>query len=199
MKGLLKKDLRRMFRSWYFWLSQVVIGVQFLAYTRIEDFPPAPAFLDVGCMIALFAPTIILSEDERDRWQSYCLTLPCTRKDYVSGKYLLHLLLLGIILVEVIVFWLFWGAWVGIALAPMLCHATVIVLFSTAIRLPLTFRFGEYGSFALLMVFLLPVWLVKSDLMGQMVLTLAALGIFGLSWPASIHWYSLRWKKGKIG
>ena len=199
MKGLLKKDLRWVFRSWYFWLSQAVFGVQFLAYIRIEDFQPVPVFLDIGCIFAPCAALIVLSEDERSRWQSYCLTLPCTGKDYVSGKYLLHLLLLGIILVEVIAFWLLWGAWIGIALAPMLCHATVIVLFSTAICLPLTFRFGEYGSLAFFVAFLLPAWLVGSDLMGQMVLTLAALGLFALSWPVSIHWYSLRWKKGKIG
>lgn len=190
MKGLLLKDARQIFRAWYFWLIQVIL----LLITCRSEFA-----LSTVCYLIACVSLAVLSEDERSRWQSYCLTLPCTGKDYVSGKYLLHLLLLGIILVEVIVFWLLWGAWIGIALAPMLCHATVIVLFSTAICLPLTFRFGEYGSLALFVAFLLPVWLVGSDLMGQMVLTLAALGLFALSWPVSIHWYSLRWKKGKIG
>lgn len=39
-------------------------------------------------------------------------------------------------------------------------------------------------------------WFLSSDLMGQTAFALVSIGLFALSWPLSVYWYKLRWKRG---
>ena len=189
MRGLLLKDARQILRAWYFWLIQVSL----VLITYRSEFA-----LSTACYLIACVSLAVLSEDEQSRWQSYCLTLPCTRKDYVSGKYLLQMLLFGILLVEMAVFWLFWGAWVGMDLMPMLLRAMTVPMLPTAICLPLTFRFGgKVASAWIFMTLVMPFsQFLPSDLLGQTAFALVALGLFALSWPLSVYCYKLRWKRG---
>ena len=190
MKGLLLKDARQIFRAWYFWLIQVIL----LLITYRSEFA-----LSTACYLIACVSLAVLSEDEQSRWQSYCLTLPCTKVDYVSGKYLLQMLLFGILLVEMAVFWLLWGAWIGIGLAYTLIRTMTAVLLPMAICLPLVFRFGgkAVADACILAAVMMPFsWFLPSDLLGQTAFALVALWLFGLSWPLSVYWYKLRWKRG---
>lgn len=87
MKGLLIKDLymvKKYCRS-YFLLMAVFIGASFFA-TGDNLF-----FVFYPCMISGMIPVTLLGYDERSGWDRYCRTLPVSKGQIVSVKYLIGL------------------------------------------------------------------------------------------------------------
>jgi len=88
VKGLLLKD-------WYqmkaYCKSFLLIVVVFLGASCFGD--GNLFFVFYPCIISALIPITLLGYDERSRWNTYAGTLPVTKEQVVSAKYLLGLLL----------------------------------------------------------------------------------------------------------
>lgn len=86
MKGLLLKDFYMMLKYCRIYLLMVVgfIAVSFVnSDTLLFAFYP--------CMFCGAVPVTLLSYDERSKWLQYSATMPYTKAQVVSGKYLIGL------------------------------------------------------------------------------------------------------------
>ena len=83
MKGLLLKDF---YLSWRYFRAFIVIVAVFLAVSFTGD--DNIFFLIYPIMIASVIPMTLVSYDEHDKWTAYSGTLPYTRAQLVSTKYL---------------------------------------------------------------------------------------------------------------
>ncbi len=87
MKGLLKKDL---YMFWGYTRTFLLIALFFVV---ISSFVRENMFLLVYPMIlSAILPVTLLSYDEKFKWNSFCDAMPLTRRQVVSEKYLLTLL-----------------------------------------------------------------------------------------------------------
>jgi len=86
MKGLLLKDLymvKKHCKS-YLFLIILFIAVSFVGDTNLF-------FIFYPCMLCGMIPVNLLGYDERSRWLQYSETMPYTKGQIVSGKYLIGL------------------------------------------------------------------------------------------------------------
>ena len=95
-------------------------------------------------------PVTLLSYDERDGWDKYSLTLPCTRAQLVSAKYLIGLIFGGVVflLVELLLL-------IGLSMGgnfdflSMSSALLLMGLLGPSILMPFVFKFGsEKGRIA---------------------------------------------------
>lgn len=86
MKGLLLKDF---YLSWRYCRAFLVIVAVFLAVSFVGE--DNVFFMIYPIMIASVIPMTLVSYDEHDKWTSYSGTLPYTRTQLVSSKYLVGL------------------------------------------------------------------------------------------------------------
>ena len=86
MKGLLLKD-------WYmvktYCRAYLLIAVVFIALSFFSD--NNMFFVFYPCLLCGMIPVNLLAYDERSRWTQYSGTLPYTKTQIVSGKYLIGL------------------------------------------------------------------------------------------------------------
>ena len=86
MSGLLLKE-------WYmmkkYCRAYLLIAAMFLVLSCIED---NLFFTFYPCLLCSMIPVNLLSYDERCGWDRYSGTLPCTKRQLVSSKYLVGLL-----------------------------------------------------------------------------------------------------------
>ena len=92
MIGLLRKDL---YMTWAYCRSFVVILGVFLGVGLVNG--ENSFFVIYPMIIGMMLPVSILSYDERFKWHIACDALPCSRAQAVSSKYILTLLLVGLI------------------------------------------------------------------------------------------------------
>ena len=88
MKGLIVKDLKllsKVGKAYLIFLAVLIV---------LALFAPDMSFLSLYAVLftSILAPNTI-AYDERDRWDKFALTLPVSKAQYVSSKYLLSLLL----------------------------------------------------------------------------------------------------------
>ena len=93
MKGLLLKDFYISLRvCWYFALFLVLWPLLLLA--------GAPPIVTVfSCLMASMLPATLNAYDEKDKWPKYADTMPYTRKDLVTVKYIFGFIAIGIVIV----------------------------------------------------------------------------------------------------
>lgn len=87
MKGLLLKDwymMKKYYRA-YLVIAAIFIAVSFISNDNMF-------FVFYPCVLCGVIPVNLLSYDERSRWIQYSGTLPYTKKQIVSAKYLIGLL-----------------------------------------------------------------------------------------------------------
>ncbi|MBQ3127085.1 MAG: ABC-2 transporter permease [Clostridia bacterium] len=125
MKGLLLKDL---YMTAKYCRAYLLLAVVFCAISFSDR--DNLFLLFYPCLLCGMIPVNLLSYDERSRWLQYSETLPCTRAQIVSGKYLIGLF----------------------AQAAMLCLTGI----AQAVRMIMDgqFRFGEYLVMIILMLVL---------------------------------------------
>ena len=92
MIGLLRKDL---YMTWAYCRSFVVILGVFLGVGLVNG--ENSFFVIYPMIIGMMLPVSIISYDERFKWHIACDALPCSRAQSVSSKYILTLLLVGLI------------------------------------------------------------------------------------------------------
>ena len=206
MQGLLLKDLYMMVKYGriYLFMSIVFCVVSFMN--------PENLFLVFyPRLLCGMLPVNLLGYDERSKWLQYCETLPYTRAQMVSAKYLIGLFAqLAILLVM--------GAAHAIRMGidgifypgeflSMMMSLLMLSLIASSISLPFMFKFGvEKGRLAYLImvgvvsggsVTMANILSTKTEAATNLVsvlpvLCLVGAGIFALSWYLSIVFYRRR-------
>lgn len=206
MSGLLLKEL---YMARKYCRLHLVITVLFLGMAMLPSAENLFLLFYPSAM-ASFIPVTLLSYDTQSKWDVYFDTLPTSRAQYVSVKYLTGLILGELVLIVTGLSQLLAmklnGAGDMNQLWPLLCGLQVIALVPPALFLPLIFKLGvEKGRiWSLVMIAVtfgggagltvgvkdwgsfslpgnLPVWLV-----------LGAIVLYALSWLLSIRLYRTR-------
>lgn len=141
MKGLLLKDLYMAWKYCKFYLLMVVGFLMIAAGGHSNSF-----FLIYPSIMSGLIPMSLLAYDEQHKWHQYSLTLPYTRAQLVSVKFLVSLILCVFIatssalvlairmLAEHAFSWSIWGVWV--------CSVLFSCFLGPSISLPFMFKLG---------------------------------------------------------
>ena len=206
MKGLLLKDFYMAAR---YCRTYILIGVVFIAVSFASS--ENMFFVFYPCLLCGMIPVNLLAYDERSRWLEYSGTLPYTKAQIVSSKYLVGIIVQGAMLLAV-----------GIAQAVRMNLAgtfrlgefalfmTIIFAMATitsSITLPFMFRWGvERGRIAYYCMigfvcaagYLGSVFFTGGTRLAvsqgalMVILTLAGIAVYAASWLASIALYRKR-------
>lgn len=206
MKGLLLKD-------WYmmkmYCRSSFVIAVGFIVLSLISN--DNLFFVFYPCLLGGMIPVNLLGYDERSRWIQYSGTMPYTKTQFVSGKYLIGLLAqLAILLVMGVtqaMKMVMAGTFILGDFAVLMLLIFLVSTLTSAIPLPFIFKLGvEKGRMAYYVMIgfvcgasVLASSFYKSQLGIEMkhnvllaVLVVAGIGIYIFSWYMSIIFYKKR-------
>lgn len=141
MKGLIIKDLFMLLKSFklYFLLDAVFIVFAFFS-------PDGESFLMIPVLLSGIIPITLLAYDERSHWTEYSGTLPYSKTQIASAKYLIGLLLQGVMCAVLFIVLLITGAHYGhfdpAGSAVTVLAMFVIALLFPAVCLPFCFAFG---------------------------------------------------------
>ena len=206
MKGLLLKDFYMMLK---YCRSYLLIAVVFFAMSFMST--ENLIFIFYPCIISAMLPVTLLSIDERSRWLPYAATLPVTRAQIVSEKYLLGLITQGALLIVTLLVqsagMLSRGAFDAAELMSLALMLLIACLFAASIILPVMFKLGvEKGRIAYLAVIgficgasAIANTVFRDQLQAQVtptgllpILCIAAIALYALSWRLSILFYQKR-------
>lgn len=207
MKGLLLKE-------WYqarkaFWIFYL-IAILFIAMA-LSPFANS-FFLYYPCLLMGLIPMSLQQMDEVSKWEAFCGTLPCSRAQVVSAKYLMGLFgqvsFLVLTLASQGIAWVIrdcfsWAELGGLAVSIAVCAGLLPIL-----TLPLVFKFGavkgkivqlivsgavigiaitlSFSSKALLLDFFSRFRFLFPCVLGVIVI------LYALSWLLSIRFYKKR-------
>ena len=150
MKGLLLKDFYMMAK---YCRTYLLIGIVFIAVSFAGADSQNMFFVFYPCLLCGMIPVNLLAYDERSRWLEYSGTLPYTKAQLVSAKYLLGMIVQGAMLLAVgiaqgvrmqLAGSFQWGEY-ALMMASIFAMATI----TSSISLPFMFRWGvEKGRIA---------------------------------------------------
>lgn len=198
MKALLLKEFYVASKTCRSFLLVIAVFFALSFFGRNSQF-----FILYPLMMVSLVPVTLLSYDERDGWDKYSLTLPCTRAQLVSAKYLIGLIFGGVVflLVELLLL-------IGLSMGgnfdflSMSSALLLMGLLGPSILMPFVFKFGsEKGRiayyFVLALLFAVIAFLIGMGfyeyLNGFSWLVIAAAVLLYLgSWRLSIHFYEKR-------
>ena len=206
MKGLLLKD-------WYmmkkYCRSYLLIAVVFLAVSLFSN--DNLFFVFYPCLLCGMIPVNLLGYDERSRWMQYSGTMPYTRKQIVSAKYLIGLFAqAAVLLVTAIAQGLkmaMTGAFVLGEFVVLILLLLTMAAVTSSISLPFIFKLGvEKGRMAyyIMVGFACAASILAANYFGDAVsveiqpgfilAVFAACGVCGyaLSWHLSIVFFEKR-------
>lgn len=208
MKGLLLKDF---YMAAKYCRSYLLIGAVFIAVSFAGPESQNMFFVFYPCLLCGMIPVNLLAYDERSRWLEYSGTLPYTKAQIVSGKYLVGIIVQGAMLIAVgiaqgvrmnLAGTFGWGEF-ALFMGSIYAMATV----TSSISLPFMFRWGvEKGRIAYYCMigfvcaagYLGSVFFAQGSaqtVSGRVMLVLfllAGTGIYAASWLASIALYQKR-------
>lgn len=208
MKGLLLKDL---YMTAKYCRTYLLIGIVFIAVSFAGMDSQNIFFVFYPCLLCGMIPVNLLAYDERSRWMEYSGTLPYSKAQIVSGKYLVGILVQGAMLLAVGIAQAVRMKLAGtfqlgeFALFMALIFAMATV--TSSISLPFMFRWGvEKGRIAYYAMigfvcaagYLGSVFFTESTslAMGRSalmaILCLVGTGIYAASWLTSIALYQKR-------
>ena len=206
MKGLLLKD-------WYmiknYCRSYILISVVFIVLSVIGN--GDMFFVFYPCLLCGMIPVTLLGYDERSRWTEYSGTMPYTRAQIVSGKYLIGLFaqLTAILLMGIVQ-----GIRIKISQDYSFRDFSVLMLLmmsmaalTAAIPLPFIFKLGvEKGRMAYYIMIgfacaasVLASNALRDQLLPELrtdiflwILLILGIGAYSLSWYLSVVFYKKR-------
>ena len=98
------------------------------------------------CLLASLIPNTLLSYDERSKWELYASTMPFTRGQLVSVKYIMGLIFQGATFVlssiALVIRKMVHSDISTVRIIAMLVSLFLIMLMTTAVSLPIMFKFG---------------------------------------------------------
>ena len=206
MKGLLLKD-------WYmmkkYCRTYIFIAAAFIALSLVSN--GNMFFVFYPCLLCGMIPVNLLGYDERSRWMQYSGTLPYTKAQIVSGKYLIGLLAQLAILLAVGVTqaakMVIAGNFIPGDFAVLMLMMLIVSTLTSSISLPFIFKLGvEKGrtAYYVMIGFVCAAsYLASSLLKGQLateikpnlifvLLAVVGIGIYIFSWYMSIVFYKKR-------
>lgn len=203
MKGLLLKDwymMKKYCRS-YIFIAAVFIAVSLGSNDNMF-------FVFYPCLLCGMIPVNLLAYDERSHWMQYSGTLPYTKTQIVSAKYLIGLFVQVAIL---IVTGIAQGVKIAVAgnfifgeFAVLMLLVLIVAAFTSSITLPFMFKLGvEKGrtAYYVMIGFVCGASVLASSfLRGQLVaqvqpnavlaaLAVAGIGVYILSWYLSVVFF----------
>ncbi len=206
MKGLLLKDL---YMAMKYCRAFLLISVIFIAISFVGNNNLFLIFYP--CMLCGIFPVTLLGYDERSGWLQYSETMPYTRAQIVSGKYLIGLFaqiaMLILTGIAQAVRMSNGGAFDFNEYAVLMVLLITMSLVASSISLPLMFKLGvEKGRMAyyiMIGVVCAGSVILSNILSGGMsaeikfnavlpIICLIGVGIYALSWHASIVFYKKR-------
>ena len=213
MKGLLLKDL---YMSEKYCRVFLLIVVVFFGMSLMSG--PGFFLLAYPCILMGLIPASLISYDEREKWDVYSGTLPCSRRQLVSCKYLVGLIgELPVICITTVLYALGlfrMGAFDPRAVLGMAAVFLLLGLIRPAATLPFMFRFGaEKGRIAYFAVIILlcgvsaafgsiqvsrvgenalPAGIVMPQAGVSLFLAVLAVLLYAGSWKLSIAFYKKR-------
>ena len=206
MKGLLLKDFYMMLKycRTYLLMVMVFIAVSFFNGESL-------LFVFYPCMLCGMIPVTLLSYDERSKWLQYSATMPYSRAQIVSGKYLIGLCIQAAMLlitgIAQAVRMSLNGAFSWEEYLVLMLMLTAMALLTSSISLPFMFKLGvEKGIMAYYVMIgvvcggsVVASGLVEESMAQEIglnavlpVICLAGVGIYALSWYLSIVFFRKR-------
>ena len=202
MKGLIRKDFYLLWR--YCWLMPLLL-LAFIVLSVFSSGGQSPFFIYYPCILSSVIPVNLLAYDDAEHWLTYCDTLPVTRRQYVSGKYIMSLLCDGTVFllsaIAAVIRLCRNGAFYPADLFNQLAVLAMISLLSSALVMPPIFKFGAQKGrivfIGVIGIFCgLAAILDTPDLSGLSLpiglLPILATVIFAASWLLSIRLYEKR-------
>ncbi len=207
MKGLLLKDFYMTVKYCRAYLLIVVV------FTAVSFFSADNLFIFYPCLMVGMIPVNLLAYDERSKWTLYSGTLPYSKAQIVSGKYLIGLFAqLAVLVITGICQTIIMhrnGIFALTELLGLLALLLVTSCASSSLTLPIIFRWGvEKGRIAYAvvigMVFAVSTMVTMSFGTGAglritvpfrgalAILCAVGIGIYALSWYLSIVFYRKR-------
>lgn len=202
MKGLLLKD-------WYmakkYCRSHLLIAVLFLFVAFMEE--ENMFFMTYPCIFIATIPTVLLSYDERCKWDAYCGTLPCSKKQIVSEKFIVGLIVtIPLIIITALVLGIKTSLAGSFSFGEIIEVVSVLIIVTalmTAVTLPFMIKLGvEKGRIAYYVMIGLATALavlapnvIGADMQKEMTFSFApiaivlAVVIYAVSWYLSIKFY----------
>lgn len=206
MKGLLLKDL---YMAAKYCRTYILIGVVFIAVSFAGSENLFFAFYP--CLLCGMIPVNLLAYDERSRWLEYSGTLPYTKAQIVSGKYLIGIIVQGAMLLAVglsqAVRMHLAGTFRLEEFALFMATIFAMATITSSITLPFMFRWGvEKGRIAYYCMigfvcaagYLGSVFFTGSTRLAvsqgalMAILTLTGIAVYAASWLAAIALYRKR-------
>ncbi len=206
MKGLLLKDwymMKKYCRSYLF------IAVVFIAVSLVSS--DNMFFVFYPCLLCGMIPVNLLAYDERSRWMQYSGTLPYTKTQIVSAKYLIGLLAQITMLVVTGIAqsakMIMAGNFVLGDFVVLMLLMLIVSTFTSSISLPFIFKFGvEKGRTAYYIMIgfvggasVLASSILRGQLMSEIqpdiILSLVAvvgIGVYIFSWYLSVAFFRKR-------
>ncbi len=207
MKALVYKDLLAV---WKYCRTHLLMCAAFLI---ASIFVEAYSFLQMYPLIFMGTLTnTLIAYDERDKWDRQVLTMPVTRKQYVTGKYLTGLILQGTVLVLTAGAHAFqlhlMGSFDWHTYWMDLTGLLILASAAPSLILPFVFKNGsEKGRMAYLIVVgsIFALVIAGAMVLGKLglteylaelplgiPLTLTAAALYPASWALSVRWYEKR-------
>ncbi len=206
MKGLLLKD----FYCIKGYLSLVIISE--MVMIALASFMRETVFLlFFACVISAMIGTSLMAYEEKERWSKFALTLPLSRKQIVSEKYVLGLITGGItaaiILIAQSVSMIVKGEFSSEIILENAVAITPICLLPNAISLPFVWKLGvEKGKFAYYIIigmlggslgFVTGFFEIENinfsiNTVSAVLVLAATAALYAVSWFISIAFYSKR-------
>lgn len=150
MRGLLRKDF---YLLWSYCRLMPLFLLAFILFSAFSSDGQSPFFIYYPCILSSVLPVNLLAYDDAEHWLTYCDTLPVTRRQYVSGKYIMSLICAGTIFllsaVAAVVRLCRSGAFNPADLTDQLAVLAMISLLSSALTMPPLFKFGAEGPHCL--------------------------------------------------
>lgn len=141
MKGLLLKDLYIMKK---YYKSYLIIIISFFILSVVIE--GNLFFVFYPCVLCGVIPIGLLNFDERSRWSQYSCTLPYTKKQLVSSKYLIGLMAEFVVIVFIAIIQ---GVKMTISgnfsfgnLGVLMLLAVIVSSVGTSFSMPFVFRSG---------------------------------------------------------
>ena len=206
MKGLLLKDLYMMkkYCKSYLLITVVFIAVSFASSENLF-------FTFYPCLLCGMIPVNLLGYDERSRWLQYSETMPYTKGQIVSGKYLIGLgTQIAVLLITGIaqaIRMSVSGTFVLLEYLVLMILLLIMSLLASSITLPFMFKLGvEKGRMAyyIMIGIVCAGSIISSNLLSGgiqaeiklngilSIICLVGIGIYALSWYLSIAFYKKR-------
>lgn len=211
MKGLLLKEWLLGKRVGFAFACFILlcIGISFVRESSVFFTALYPALL-----AGLMEPCI-LQQEEKTQWDHYCDTLPCSRAQVVSAKYITVLICVGVIVVlmniapTMRVFGLLPGEKMSPVMQMIMAGCSVVTgLLAPSVVLPFIFKFGAakgmIAYYVSIGLFLLGTGLLNNILhitkyeallsSGAFwaALVMAVAAVFAVSWLISVRFYKGR-------